>query len=1638
MAAEEYENAIFPKIKEFLEEYDSASIQKQSFDYFIHHRLPRIIEEEPTLNIPLPDNTIYRVNFGQVFVDKPYIIDDNRHIRYITPNESRLRELTYSSLVSVNIRTSTIVVGENGDEVESNVKEFFKIQLARIPMMIGSSKCNLFGKNKEERRILGECIHDTGGYFIIKGKERVLVTQERMNYNIVYVFEQKPQSKFSLVADIRSMSDETGHSVLVQMKISSDISRRVMIQIPYITQEVPLGHVLRAYDLTIPEITTILRVNLGENYTHPVLSKMCHRIIRDAEAINSAEKALHAISVHAVHTISRERRIHYVSQILNNELFPHLGITSQRNQKGFFLGHMLNKILLTYIKQRPEDDRDHMNNKRYEVSGHLMSELFRTLFKRFVRAMEPQLVKRSDILVVISRMNMITQGIKHCFSTGNWGIPKSSYIRTGVSQILSRLTYNAFLSHLRRILIPIGKEGKNTKIRQIHPSQIGFICPSETPEGHSAGIVKNMTVVCQVSSRSDTTFIRMVLETTPGILSDFNFEDFEPGAGFYKIFLNGIWIGISYEPDIYQTILDHRAFKRIPNTVSISINHEERELLIFGDEGRLTRPLLNARKMPTNEMLQTRSFNELLADDYIFFIDSQEIENKIIAMTPEELATDTTTFSYDCCEIHPSLLLSLCVGLIPYVDHTQAPRITYHASMGKQAIGLYATTNNIRADTMSHVLTYPEKPLVRTHISEITGCDDMASGNNLIVAIAMYSGFNQEDSVILNQSSIERGMFRSMGFRTIVVEERKKSTMMSESIELTPVQIRIKSFNFSKLDERGIVRSGVFVGSGDVIVSRVQIKTNKQGVLEHSDASVIIKSGEEGYVDRIFYSISPDGYKIVKVKIRSYKIPEIGDKVCSRNAQKGTVGITLRQEDMPFASSGMVPDIIINPLCLPSRMTINQVIECVAAKVAVASGKFKYATPFSHHSTNVVDMLCEELHNLGMQRHGYETMYNGITGVMMEAQIFIGPTYYQRLKHLVGAKIHARNHGSIQALTRQPLEGRSRDGGLRFGEMERDTLSGDVDISLECGLSIKLDTMSECGWDVLGWSAGQDGLVGRKQVAYLDKGEKECVEITLEDGRKIKCTPDHPMLTSDNQWVRAQDLQKGETCLKVGVHYPLMEMEKEIRECNDWSLVVNGLRLETNTMQSLWKTMAFMRIIGLLITDGGIYQDSNNSSMYARLSVGHELDVKNVLKDLRQFCDAEARYNMNDQSYNIHIPKDFVQQLIGVKGIVVGRKINQPAILPEMVLDPDFPKPLLREFLGGMFGGDGHTCILSMHRGKRDVLTSVSYSKSRAKPQLKSLTKMMDDITILLNRFGIHNITIQKFKETSHSKANCTGDDKSYQLTLHLDITELRNFHEKIGFRNCCHKSQRLEAGVSYKRLRDEVTRQHNWIVQRVDEMTNFSKIKAENPTKVVGTKKAIVDATKELEKTEPLVHKYAIPTTHDITDHLIKGTQFGKFASKSFPNAEEFMTKTGALGWFVVDTTESNAHTCYAVSRDKMCLPTMNLTVLDVRPVGPQKVYDIQVEETNSFLANGIVAHNCMISHGVSRFLTERLFDMSDKFTVPVCNACGAMINDLHICMMCGSVNVSRVPIPYACKLLFQELQAMGIKTNMLPATAT
>ena len=1621
----EWEDVILNKtMKSYFEEYDQSRIQKDNFDHFIHHRLQRIIEDESSLEIKINEKETFHIQFENVFVDRPYVIDENREVRYITPMEARFRDLNYSGCIFANIKTFTLMNNSDGSVSVHNEKTHFKKLITKIPIMVQSSKCNLYHKTTEEKVSLGECKYDRGGYFIIKGKERVLVSQERMNYNIVYVFEQKPSQKFQMVAEIRSMSEETRHSVFVQMKI---YNKKIVLQLPYIQQEIPLGIVFRAYGFSLEEIECILKINCIKWKENNVIHSFIQSILMDAQKIETQENAINNICEYSLNTIMKERKQKYIIQILSNELFPHLGITSLREHKGMFLGHMTNKLLLTYTGYRNMDDRDHINNKRIELSGYLLCELFRTLFKRFIRTIEPQLEKRQDIVVITNRLNIITLGINHCFATGNWGVPKSSYIRLGVSQIMSRLTYISYCSHLRRILIPIGKEGKNTKVRQIHTSQIGFICPHETPEGQQSGIVKNMTSFIRVSLQYNLTLLREIIENVEFI--ETNFKDIFNLFGYlqnntvYFVFINGNLIGLTRHFDkCWNQLVTLQDNNIISNDISFSYSVIDRELHIFGDEGRLQRPLFSRRNFPSLEELKTKSFFQLVAENKIIFKDSYQVENEVIAMTKKEMEQKPY---YTCCEIHPSVISGISVTLTPFSEHTQSPRVTYHAAMGKQAIGLPVTNIEHRVDTMSHILSYPEKPLIQSHHTEYNHLNETPIGNNLIVAILTYTGFNQEDSVIMNRSAIERGLFRSFGYKMLVVEEKKKSTLMMEKIELVPKEFQNKSFDYSKLDENGIIRVGTYVGVGDVIVSKLQKITDKMNNDNWHDNSIIIKTGEEGVVDKVYMMNNVEGYKIIKIRIRIYKIPEIGDKVASRCAQKGTISVILNQEDMPVTSSGIVPDLIINPLCIPSRMTINQLIECFSNKSAVEKLQKRYSTSFSHHSINVIPQLQKELLDCGFEKNGSEVMYNGMTGERLQGQIFIGPTYYHRLKHLVSNKIHARNHGNIQALTRQPLEGRSRDGGLRFGEMERDCENYSTPIPLNCGLSIKIGEMGDKGWNVLGWDEKQKNIVPGIQTEFLCKGERECIELTFIDGRKKICTPNHLLLSDKQKWEKAETTLHNK--LKSCLVYPVVDFNTEMEYCSNWTMKVGNICLETNSISNFLKSMAFMRIMGLLCSDGGFYKSKN--IIISRVSLGHVTDMHIFDEDLKLFTEKENKWKKDkiQGCSSLNIPQDLTNNLLHLEGLTIGRKIDQPIHFPKFILDENLPTPLLREFLGALFGGDGHTCYLTKHRGKRDLLTSISFSRSSVGSNLKHLETYMQQLQTLLGRLGIEKTTIQKPKETTWSKQQdrkCS-ESKCYQLNLHLDINELIPFHEKIGFRYNCHKSLRLEAGTSYRRLRETTIKQHDWIVNRVNELTDFAKKKKEHPEKIVPTKKAIEQAKKELEEKEPILHKYAIPTTHDITDHLVKGTSFGSFRSHSFPTAEEFLTEIGALEWFDDD---------YATKSNEGGLPTMNLQVIDIRPAGKHLVYDIEVDTIHSFLANGIVAHNCMISHGVSRFLRERLFDVSDYFEIYTCSKCGNIPHNKNICNMCQCKEIAKVPLPFACKLLFQELMAMGIAVNIVP----
>jgi len=1024
----------------YFKEKTLVSHQIESFDDFINFGIQSVIDQESTVQYQN-----YTIKFGHITLLPPHVIEENRNSGSLYPLDARRRELTYDTPIYCDLHETY-----TNDSGEKESRTFRREMIGRLPVMVKSSLCNLYNLNTDEQCQKGECPNDHGGYFIIKGHERALTGQMRRAYNEVFVLSKgiKKGEKDKYIAEARPISEETGHTVLIRCILGND-DRTLTFSLPYIKEKIPVGIVFKALGFTENEqIISILSLPKEAD-------RYLKFILRDSFLCQTTEQALTYIGRSTLHIVEEGKRSAYAKQVIESELFPHMGITGTNLEYACFLGYMVRQIILTSLGIRQEDDLDNYANKRVEIAGILLHDLFRNIFKKYTQNLKQWLEKRKqrpEIISFISKNKEITKRLHQCLSTGNWSaIKNAAYIRSGVSQVLDRMTYFAATSHLRRIIIPVGKQGKNTAIRQIHGSSFGFVCPAETPEGIKVGIVLNMALLCRFTKKIPSVMIRRILETSMKKYIVFTQDvDVLELKNYIPVFLNNAVIGFTKNPEkVVEKIKNLRQKEKLDSDVSVAYNKSDRVVKLYSDEGRFSRPLLT---MKNNSVLlpsmKSYSFSDLLKQDYIRYLDPFEIEHSVLCMNIGKPKNPVNHY----CEIHPCTILGIMASLIPFPDHSQSPRNCYSSSMSKQALGIPTLAYNVRVDTKLHVLTYPQKPLVVTRVGKLAGINEMPSGVNALVAIASW-GNNQEDSVCLNQSAIERGLFCLTSYHTIEYTEKKKDTYSNYKICLPPLTNpnfkRNISCNYNLLDENGIVRvrhdkGSTYVRKGDVIVGRVIVNGNKAGEETLIDDSRIIQAGEEGYIDRVYVDTTPNGYKIVKVTIRVVRFPTLGDKIASRTAQKGTIGMVYRQEDMPFTCDGVVPDIIINSCCIPSRMTVHQLIESVLGKSVCITGEYADATPFTENSTNVanklVEKISESIQEYGFESHGWETMYSGTTGERLRARLFFGPTYYQRLKHLIDGKMHVRAHGKVTGLTRQPLEGRAKDGGLRFGEMEKDAM----------------------------------------------------------------------------------------------------------------------------------------------------------------------------------------------------------------------------------------------------------------------------------------------------------------------------------------------------------------------------------------------------------------------------------------------------------------------------------------------------------------------------------------------------------------------------------------------------------------------
>jgi len=1120
----------------------------ESYNDFFNHGINRIFRENnPIRFIEREDETdgaskrnecllyLGGKEGTKIYFGKPIIYDDN-HAHYMYPNDARLRNMTYGTTIHYDVEVDFIYY--KGDEKKEHSITLNKIYLGRFPIMLQSDLCILKSLNRDVRFNMGECKNDYGGYFIIDGKEKVVIPQEKFADNMLYIRKNKDDDNYSHSAEIRSVSEDASKpirttAVKIVAPSPSLSNNQIVVAVPNVRKPVPLFILMRALGvISDKEIikTCLLDIDKNKDYIDLFIPS-----VHDANKIFNQETALKYIA-----TFTKRGTVSSVIEILTDYFLPHIGEVNFLD-KAFFVGYMVYKLLKVYTLQEKPTDRDNFRFKRIELTGSLIYDLFREYFLIQKRSISTKIdkeyyyhkggykdtdelvedsasheinkYKNSDNFIGLIETNFkeffkdreVELGFKKAFK-GNWG-SESHTKRLGVVQDLNRLSYYTFISHLRKINLPLDASAKVVGPRLLNSSQWGLIDPIDTPDGGNIGLHKHLAISTHISSGSSSApLIYWLRKNTPlKLILECHTEYL---ANSTKVLVNGNWIGVVDKPintetnsanknnigdmGLVELLKLYRRNGIIPIFTSIAFDYEHNEITIYTDAGRLTRPvyyidnseksydrkdvleLIQEEKLSwqqivsgfkkkedelfnfksnkvyeINELyseLQIESIKQMSGEVYntlqkyksiIDYLDTAEEESALIANQSDD---NKKNKYYTHVEIDPSLILGVMGNLIIYPEHNPVTRNSFSCGQSKQAVSMYHTNYQMRIDKMGVVLNYGQIPLIKSRYLEYINNEEIPYGVNAIVAIMCYSGYNVEDAILINEGAIQRGIFRTTYYS--MYEAREESSKVSgmvnsrfANIEKNNV-VKIKpGYDYSLLDDHGMIKENTPLNDKIVLIGK--ITSDMENKDRFVDDSVKPKKGQLGFVDKSFITQGEEGFNIAKVRIREERIPAIGDKMASRAGQKGTLGLIIPEEDMPFTADGIRPDLIINPHAIPSRMTIGQIVESLFGKVCTSYGAFGDCTAFQVKGSNY-STYAPFLVKAGFNSTGNQILYNGMSGEQIQSDIYIGPTYYMRLKHMVKDKINYRATGPRTNLTRQTVQGRANDGGLRIGEMERD------------------------------------------------------------------------------------------------------------------------------------------------------------------------------------------------------------------------------------------------------------------------------------------------------------------------------------------------------------------------------------------------------------------------------------------------------------------------------------------------------------------------------------------------------------------------------------------------------------------------
>jgi len=1074
-----------------------------------------------------------QVRMKNMTLGPPTIREANGSEHPSSPLECRLRKLTYMSPIYLDF---TI----HRDDLPQPIVEE-KVQIGSVPIMVRSRRCNLnpahidanrnLSPNQSEEdkehyhRLLegkGEDPYDPGGYFIINGTERVLISMEDLAPNRVTVEMNKRYARKTEVAKIFSQKDGVRKPLTVEKRKDG----MLMVKISSAgTTAIPVVLLMRS--LGIDNDQEIFQAIAGPTETFKFIVANLNEV-KDNEEYNveNQEEAMQWLEKKFAAGQQKEYREQRIQNLLDKELLPHLGNTEDnRKKKAIFLGRIVRQVLEMAINNKEPNDKDHYANKRVRLAGDLIEDLFRVSLQQLARDLKYQLErhhnrKRDLKITSCLRPDVLTSKVMHALATGNWVGGRS-----GVSQLLDRTSFLAALSHMRRVTSPLVRSQPHFEARDLHPTQWGRLCPNETPEGQNCGLVKNAAQMVDISEAVSEEEVKALLAEAD---VDPNPVGWAEGA---RVHVNGDIFGLHMNPHkLVEHFKRRRRSGRIRSEVSIRHDAVNRDIFINTDKGRILRPLLvldGGSMVLSKEYLdglkdRTISFKDLVNEGVVEWVDAEEEEDLLVAPRPfdlphtspkhgrpinpakvewlnmgeegiskaklsaevimpngeivhekfsiplnyyqedldklrrkEKKTGDVLIFTH--VEIDPQLILGVCASLVPYPEHNSTPRVTGGTAMVKQSLGLPSANGRLRPDTRQHILHYTQNSMTGTRAMDATNFIRRPAGQNFVVAILSHHGYNMQDAVIMNRGSVERALGRSTFIRTYNAERKRFPGGQVDEIEIPGTGLdEVKGLKspeaYAHLETDGLPTPETEISSKPEDRDRVpQVlvgKTSPPRFLEEShgaflqaqerrESSMNVRHGEGGFVDNVFVTESLDSGRLVRITLRTNRIPELGDKFASRHGQKGVIGRLVDPEDMPFTVDGVIPDLLINPHAIPSRMTVAHILEMIGGKVGAMEGRLIDGTAFSGEKE---DSLREGLLRHGFAHTGRESMVNGETGEEFPAQIFVGVIYYQKLHHMVSGKIHARSRGRVQILTRQPTEGRARQGGLRFGEMERDCL----------------------------------------------------------------------------------------------------------------------------------------------------------------------------------------------------------------------------------------------------------------------------------------------------------------------------------------------------------------------------------------------------------------------------------------------------------------------------------------------------------------------------------------------------------------------------------------------------------------------